>query len=212
MAFRRHNFTLIELAVVVAILILLTAVSSVYLGRDRRGSEFERSLRDFQVFCARARSASMQDGAVRKIVFYPEENIFRIEKVESWNESGSVVKAEDAEAGNAGFVVLEALEDDETDSEEDEDSHPRDETIDPRFLSWKFPEKLEVDFTLPELEGEEITEESVELWRYTRGGSARLTHSLNIAWGEQIYIISVSDFTGVVEVKRDTENREQTVW
>ena len=77
MAFRRHNFTLIELAVVVAILILLTAVSSVYLGRDRRGSEFERSLRDFQVFCARARSASMQDGAVRKIVFYPEENVYR---------------------------------------------------------------------------------------------------------------------------------------
>ena len=210
MSFRRHNFTLIELAVVVAILILLTAVSSVYLGRDRRGSEFERSLRDFQVFCARARAASMQDGLVRKIVFYPEENIFRIEKVESWNESGAVALAEDVEAGNSGYVVLEALESGD-DGEESEDVIA-DELIEERFLSWKFPEKLEVKFALPDFENEEITEESVELWRYNRGGTGRLTHSLSVQRGEEVYNVTISDFTGIVEVRINSGTEERTVW
>ena len=71
--FRRKNFTLLELAAVIAILILLTAVSGVYIGRERKLPEFERALRDFQVFCARARTECVRDGVIRKVVFYPDE-------------------------------------------------------------------------------------------------------------------------------------------
>ena len=108
--FRRKNFTLLELAAVIAILILLTAVSGVYIGRERKLPEFERALRDFQVFCAKARTECMRDGVIRKVVFYPDENIFRVEKIESWGESEAIVPADAVEEGNIPYVVLEAVD------------------------------------------------------------------------------------------------------
>lgn len=203
MKFRCHCFTLLELAVVVVILVLLTTVAGIYIRRDRKVHEFERSLRDFQVFCARARAATMHDGVSRKIVFYPDEQLFRIEEVELWNDSGAIVTVEAAENNdNTAYVVLDVVDPDA--EEESAAEVPGRENIEERFLTWRFPASLGLNIDLPELDGVEFTEESLELWRYTTGGSARLQYGLKVRLNEDARLITVSDFTGLVEVVRDT--------
>lgn len=209
---RRKNFTLLELAAVIAILVLLTAVSGVYIGRARKMPEFERALRDFQVFCAKARTDSMRDGVIRKVVFYPDENLFRIEKVESWGESDAVVPAEAVEEGNIPYVVLDAIDADweaeqKLKLQSDNESLPDTENEPERV--WRFPPKLGVTVELPDMHGVEFTEESLEMWRFSRNGSARLTYSLTVQLESDMRTITVSDFTGLVEiVKTDTEQGE----
>ena len=207
--FRCQHFTLLELAAVIAILILLTAVSGVYIGRERKMPEFERALRDFQVFCAKGRTDSMRDGIIRKVVFYPEENVFRIEKVESWGESEAIVPADAVEEGNIPYVVLDAIDADweaEQKLKLQADEFAPQTVEDEAIPEWKFPPKLGVTIELPDMHGVEITEESLEMWRFTRNGSARLTHELTIQLQSDMRTITVSDFTGLVEVvKTDTE-------
>ena len=199
MKLRRHYFTLLELSAVIVILILLTAISTVYIRRDRKNYEFEQALRDFQAFCARARTAVMRDGKVRKIVFYPDERVFRIEFVESWNESGAIAKVEDVEGNTANFVVLDAVDPDADESADEVE----DESIGEKFRSWSFPEKLGMNFDMPDFEGVEINENEIELWRYTPGGSARLQHALKVSLNEDTRLITVSDFTGLLEIRKD---------
>ena len=207
MKLRCHHFTLLELSAVIVILILLTAISTVYLRSDRKNHEFEQSLRDFQVFCARARSAVMLDGKIRKIVYYPDEQIFRIEFAENWSDSGAFAKADDVQAGTAGYVVLDASED-----ETDDDEEVVDESIDARYRSWRFPEKLGMTFDMPEFEGVEINESTLELWRYIPGGSARLQHSLKVSMNEDTRLITVSDFTGLVEIVKDFNDKGRILY
>ena len=206
--FQRKNFTLLELAAVIAILILLTAVSGVYIGRERKMPVFERSLRDFQVFCAKGRSDTMRDGIVRKVVFYPEENLFRMEKVDPMGESEAVIPAEEVEEGNMPYVVLDAIDADweaEQKLKTASDEAPMPEEEYETVREWKFPEKLGVTVELPDMQGVEFTEESLEMWRFTRNGAARLTHALTVQLNSDIRTITVSDFTGLVEiVKTDT--------
>ena len=207
--FRRKNFTLLELAAVIAILILLTAVSGVYIGRERKLPEFERALRDFQVFCARARTECVRDGVIRKVVFYPDENVFRVEKVESWGESEAIVPADAVEEGNIPYVVLDAID---SEWEAEQKLKLQDDDIIPQAVEneevpeWRFPLKLGVVIELPDMHGVEFTEESLEMWRFARNGSARLTHALTVQLKDDMRTITVSDFTGLVEVvKTDTE-------
>ena len=207
--FHRNNFTLLELAAVIAILVLLTAVSGVYIGRERKMPAFERALRDFQVFCAKARTDCMRDGIIRKVVFYPDESVFRIEKVESWGESDAIVPADAVEEGNIPYVVLDAVD---ADWEAEQKLKLQDDFITPQVVEfeqipeWKFPPKLGVTIELPDMHGVEINEESLEMWRFTRNGSARLSHELTIQMQSDMRTITVSDFTGLVEVvKTDTE-------
>ncbi|MBE6369865.1 MAG: type II secretion system protein [Lentisphaerae bacterium] len=237
---RCRHFTLLELAAVIAILILLTAVSSVYIGRERRGPEFRRALQDFQVFCARARSETMQDGKVRKVVFYPEEKVFRIETLDSWGDGSSVMLAEDLEGDDEKpYVVLDAIDPeleeelksyDEESAEEDSERQDDDSDREKKAPEWRFPEKLEVQFELPEDDGEEDEDlfptsdsgklskfgkaaeeedsdsgESLELWRYTRGGAARLSHELTLQMNSLIYKLTVSDFTGLIELREPAD-------
>lgn len=206
--FQRKNFTLLELAAVIAILILLTAVSGVYIGRERKMPVFERSLRDFQVFCAKGRSDTMRDGIVRKVVFYPEENLFRMEKVDPMGESEAVIPAEEVEEGNMPYVVLDAIDSDweaEQKLKTASGDSPMPEEEYETVREWKFPEKLGVTVELPDMQGVEFTEESLEMWRFTRNGAARLTHALTVQLNSDIRTITVSDFTGLVEiVKTDT--------
>ena len=206
--FRRKNFTLLELAAVIAILILLTAVSGVYIGRERKLPEFERALRDFQVFCAKTRTECMRDGVIRKVVFYPDENVFRVEKIESWGESEAIVPADAVEEGNIPYVVLDAID---ADWEAEQKLKLQDGELAPQYKEetvpeWKFPVKLGVVIELPDMQGVEFTEESLEMWRFARNGSARLTHALTVQLKDDMRTITVSDFTGLVEVvKTDTE-------
>lgn len=206
--FQRKNFTLLELAAVIAILILLTAVSGVYIGRERKMPVFERSLRDFQVFCAKGRTDTMRDGIVRKVVFYPEENLFRMEKVDPMGECEAVIPAEEVEEGNMPYVVLDAIDSDweaEQKLKTASGDSPMPEEEYETVREWKFPEKLGVTVELPDMQGVEFTEESLEMWRFTRNGAARLTHALTVQLNSDIRTITVSDFTGLVEiVKTDT--------
>ena len=207
--FQRKNFTLLELAAVIAILILLTAVSGVYIGRERKMPVFERSLRDFQVFCAKGRTDTMRDGIVRKVVFYPEENLFRIEKVDPMGESEAIIPAEEVEEGNMPYVVLDAIDADWEAEQKLKTASGEAPTPDDEYETvreWKFPEKLGVTVELPDMQGVEFTEESLEMWRFTRNGAARLTHALTVQLNSDIRTITVSDFTGLVEiVKTDSE-------
>jgi len=210
---QRKYFTLLELTAVITILILLTAVSTVYVGRERKGAALEQALRDFKVFCAQARADSMRDGAVRKLVFYPEEKLFRIEKPEQWNQSEAVILAEDVESGNMPYVVLEAI-DPEQEAElaaaddGDEEVLPEEEKV----RQWAFPEKLGVEFELPDFEGIQNMDESLELWRYTRGGAGRLLHELTLQIGESAYRVTISDFSGLLEINPVDTAEGQRVW
>lgn len=210
---RINHFTLLELAAVIAILVLLTAISSVYIGRERNQSAFEQSLREFRVFCAKARARCMSDGAVRKLVYYPEEKIFRIEKVEHWNESPAVVLAEDVEAGNMPYVVLDAIDPDweaEQKSYDDNIDFAEEEAEIP--AEWAFPEKLGVLFEVPEFEGTEIPDESLEMWRFTRSGRSRMLHKMVVQFKDDVRTIQVSDFTGLVEIRSGREEEGRIVW
>lgn len=212
MRFRYHHFTLLELAVVIVILILLTTVASVYIRSERKAHEFERSLRDFQVFCARARTATMQDGIMRKIVYYPDEQVFMIEKVERWNESAATVTADDAENNNTSYVVLDVIDPDAEEEDTAEAVTAAESNIDERYLTWKFPAKLGMNIDLPDLDGVEITEESLELWRYSPGGSARLQYGLKVRLNDDARLITVSDFTGLVEIVKDSGDEGHRVF
>ena len=197
MLLQKRYFTLLELMAVIAIILLLTSVAGIYIGRERKGSLFEQSLRDFQVFCATARSESMRDGHIRKVVFYPEEKIFRIERDSAWNNFTTTVTIEDAESGeDLPYVVLEVVDPDADDfAEESEESFGREQ-------AWRFPEKLEVNFELPEHAGVLIQEEKLELWRYLRNGSARQSHNLTVQMKDDARVFGVSEFTGFVELKK----------
>ena len=214
---RRKNFTLLELAAVIAILVLLTTVASVYIGKERKQAAFERALRDFQIFCARARAESMLDGKVRKLLFYPDEKVFRIEVPEDWNQSPAVIAVEEVEDGNMPYVVLDAIDPDwenemaETEESGDSgDSAP--ENTEPVERKWAFPESLGVAFELPALEGTAPAEESLELWRFVRGGSARMTHRLTVQLNEDVRTVAISDFTGLVEITEGTGEEGRIVW
>lgn len=188
-------------------MILLTAISTVYIRRDRKNYEFEQSLRDFQVFCSRARSAVLLDGKVRKVVYYPDEQLFRIEFVENWSDSGAFAQADAVEAGNAGYVVLDVSEDEEEDVEE-----AIDEIIEEKHLSWRFPEKLGMTLDMPDFEGVEINESFLELWRYMPGGGARLQHALKVSMNDDTRLITVSDFTGLVEIVKDLNDEGRILY
>ena len=210
---RINHFTLLELAAVIAILILLTAISSVYIGRERKQSAFEQSLREFRVFCAKARARCMSDGAVRKLVYYPEEKIFRIEKVEHWNESPAVVLAEDVEAGNMPYVVLDAIDPDwEAEQKSYDDSITPVEDSEEIPAEWAFPEKLGVLFEVPEFEGTEIPDDALEMWRFTRSGRARMLHKMVVQLNDDVRTIEVSDFSGLVEIKSGRDEEGRIVW
>ena len=213
--FQRKNFTLLELAAVIAILVLLTAVSGVYIGRERKMPEFERSLRDFQVFCAKVRTDCMRDGIVRKVVFYPEENLFRAEKVESWGESEAVVPFEDIEEGNIPYVVLDAIDADWEAEQKLKQSSNENSVVSEEFETvreWRFPPKLGVTVELPDMQGVELNEESLEMWRFTRNGAARLTHALTVQLQSDMRTITVSDFTGLVEVVKSDPEQGQIIY
>ena len=213
--FQRKNFTLLELAAVIAILVLLTAVSGVYIGRERKMPEFERALRDFQVFCAKVRTDCMRDGIVRKVVFYPEENLFRAEKVESWGESEAVVQFEAIEEGNMPYVVLDAIDADWEAEQKLKQSSGENPVIAEEFETvrkWRFPPKLGVTVELPDMQGVELNEESLEMWRFTRNGSARLTHALTVQLQSDMRTITVSDFTGLVEVVKGDLQQGQIIY
>ncbi len=210
---RTNHFTLLELAAVIAILILLTAISTVYIGRERKQSAFEQSLREFKVFCAKARARCMSDGAVRKLVYYPEEKIFRIEKVEHWNESPAVVLAEEVEAGNMPYVVLDAIDPDwEAEQRSYDDNAPDPSELEETPAEWAFPEKLGVLFEVPEFEGTEIPDESLEMWRFTRSGRARTLHKMVVQLNDDVRTIQASDFTGLVEIKSGRDEEGRIVW
>ena len=211
--FRRNHFTLLELTAVITILILLTAVSSVYVGRERKGAAFEQALRELRVFCAKARAECMRDGRMRKVVFYPEENIFRIEKVEHYNESEAFALAEDVEGGNVPYVVLEAIDPElETELAAEDESNEAAAVQSEKVEQWAFPEKLGVQFEFPEFENLQLQEESIELWRYTRGGGARLSHELSLQFNDDVRIMTVSDFSGLLEVVRADEQEGKKIW
>ena len=150
----------------------------------------------------------MRDGIVRKVVFYPEENLFRMEKVDPMGESEAVIPAEEVEEGNMPYVVLDAIDSDweaEQKLKTASDEAPMPEEEYETVREWKFPEKLGVTVELPDMQGVEFTEESLEMWRFTRNGAARLTHALTVQLNSDSRTITVSDFTGLVEiVKTDT--------
>ena len=145
---------------------------------------------------------------------WTEENKFNaylkveILTAEAWRELG-VVPAEDVEEGNIPYVVLDAIDADweaEQKLKLKEDEFVTLSTDDETMPEWKFPPKLGVTIELPDMHGVEIAEESLEMWRFTRNGSARLTHELTVQMQSNMRTITVSDFTGLVEiVETDTE-------
>ena len=206
---RCQYFTLLELAAVITIMILLTALAGVYISRDRKLPEFEQALRDFQLFCARARYYSTSDGIVRKIVFYPDENVFRIEGVQSWDAGGAAVRVEDIESGNMPYVVLEAIDPDQEQEDRLQAGVPE---MPVHYGEWRFPEKLGVVIELPDMHGVQFNEENLELWRFDANGNARLSHALTVQINDYTRLITVSDFTGLVEIIKNPEDKGYTVW
>ncbi len=191
---RRHEFTLLEVAAVIAILMVVSAVAASYLRTDRKVAQMERALRDFQLFCARARAEAMRSGEPCRVVFYPDEKEFRIEKISDPLESGSTCKASEVDSGELAYVVLDVLE---------EADYPEDEATSARNAGWRFPEKLEIEFRMEQL-NELFTGEGMELWRFGRDGAARLHRPLVVESGGLVRSVTISEFSGLLEtVERD---------
>lgn len=186
-------------------------MASVYVGRERKQAVFERALRDFRLFCARARAESMLDGKTRCLIFVPEENIFRVVAAAEWNKGASVMLAEEIEGGVLPYVVTDAIDPDWEEELAGEENIRVDEA-EVTEREWSFPEKLGVTIELPELEGEAVSEDTLELWRFTRGGAARMRYALTVQFNEDIRTIKVSDFTGEIEVIAGELSTERTVW
>ncbi|MBO5721712.1 MAG: type II secretion system protein [Lentisphaeria bacterium] len=213
---KRKYFTLLELSAVIVIFILLTAISGSYIGRERKSAVFERALRDFRVYCARARADSMLDGKVRRLLYYPDEKVFRIEKSDEWLNNPAVMQADEIEGeGDLPPVILDAV-DKEWEAEQEfadgqageNSSGSKDESI----PEWRFPEKLDITIELPAMEGVEPAEDFIELWRFTRGGSARMSYALTVQLGSDVRSVRISDFTGWVEVVAEASDNGRIIW
>lgn len=216
---RRNSFTLLELIAVIAILMIIVALSGAYLRRDRKVAALTQAMQEFRLFSARGRAATMTDGVRRKLVYYPNEQLFKIERADELLASGVMCRAEDVDAEEKkAYVILYVLEEDEENAaagdDENEESHisPEEaEAIEERKNKWRFPAGLELEYDSDGI-SELADDEGLELWQFAPDGSARLHQILVVELNGTKQTLTVDDFTGLVTVKdgdiRDEEDLE----
>ena len=137
-------------------------------------------------------------------------------KADEWLNNPAVMQADEIE-GEVDLppVILDAV-DKEWEAEQEfadgqageNSSGSKDESI----PEWRFPEKLDITIELPAMEGVEPAEDFIELWRFTRGGSARMSYALTVQLGSDVRSVRISDFTGWVEVVAEASDNGRIIW
>ena len=95
---RRNPFTLVEVVVVIAIMIVTGAVAVSTMRTDSTGRLIKRSANDFRSLCSRVRYKAMEMGQDRMVVYVPEEHMFYMAR--------PVANQEEALEYEYGFVIL----------------------------------------------------------------------------------------------------------
>ena len=189
---RSRHFTLVEMIAVIAIMVLVIGVTSVTL-RDGTQGALRRSLKEFELFCAKVRGQVLSDGMERKVVFDPETGSIGVRLLAA-DAGGGTVRADDLGNADAPAVILEVVE------PEDEERLAEADTF---RQVWHFPETLKLEFRMDALNGL-AGGEVLELWRCRRDGTMQLNQPLILYAGEKAWSFTVSEFSGqVVCVDRD---------
>ena len=199
---RRRHFTLVEMIAVIAVMVLVIGVTSVSLRDGTRGA-IRRTLKEFELFCARVRGQVLSDGVERKVVLDPESGEISALPL-ALSSDGAAVRADDLEAADAPPVILEVIEPEDEEALAEADSFRK---------VWRFPDNLKLEFRMEALNGVPAGE-TLELWRCRRDGSMQLNEPLILYAGENAWSFTVSEFSGQVlcldrDISRDdgaTEN------
>lgn len=194
---RTRHFTLVEMIAVIAIMVLVIGVTSVTLRDNTRGA-IRRSLKEFELFCARVRGQVLSDGVERKVVLDPELGEIRALALTADAGAGAV-RADDLDNADVPPVILEVIE------PEDEEALAEQDTF---RKVWRFPDNLKLEFRMDALNGVPAGE-PLELWRCRRDGTMQLNEPLILYAGESAWSFTVSEFSGqVVCLDRDISRDE----
>ena len=95
---RRKTFTLVEVVVVIAIMIVTGAIAVSTMRSDSTERIIRSATNDFRSLCSRVRFKAMEMGQDRMVVYVPEERMFYMAR--------PVANMEEALEYEYGFVIL----------------------------------------------------------------------------------------------------------
>ena len=98
---RRKSFTLIEVVVVIAIMIVTGAVVISAMRTDSTSRLIARSSNDFRSLCSRVRYKAMEMGEDRMVVYDPQQHMFYMAR--------PVANEEEAMEYEDGFVIVKSV-------------------------------------------------------------------------------------------------------
>jgi len=189
---KRHSFTLIEMAVVIAIMMLGIGLSGVALRSLSSPRKFDQAVKEFQSFCVSSRSQAMELGRDRVVYFNPKERRFRSSDPE-W-----VPAPREEET-----IVYRSVPDDYRDAEENPDDSAYVAPVNFASPTWQLPE----DFELDDNTGIQTTAESffedrsgdeheIEVFRFYSDGGASGLLRFRLSYRDMTKIFQISPLTG----------------
>ena len=98
---KRKSFTLVEVVVVIAIMIVTGAVVISAMRTDSTSRLIARSSNDFRSLCSRVRYKAMEMGEDRMVVYDPEKHMFYMAR--------PVANQNEAMEYDDGFVILKSV-------------------------------------------------------------------------------------------------------
>jgi len=117
-AVRRKSFTLVEVVVVIAIMLLTGVIAAVTVRSESISTLMKRTSTDFRALCSHVRYKAMEMGQDRMVVYDPEKTMFYMAR--------PVANMEEAMEYEEGFVILKDVKWKMPDEFEltTEDNHP----------------------------------------------------------------------------------------
>lgn len=182
---RRQHFSLIEIVVVIAIIVILIGVATVTMRRDSSTAKFEQAVREFEAFTARARMQAMELGRDRVIVFIPADRTF---------VAGDVV--EDLPSSDGDVTPVEVPEEFRI--------YEAGEMVNPlpeeglAKLSWTLP--ADYEFAAAEFNSDYDYDEELEIFRFFPDGAASGRRKFTMQHRNIKKVMAISPLTGLMRV------------
>ena len=189
---KRHSFTLIELAVVVAIMMLGVGLSGVAIRALSSPRKFDQAVREFQSFCVSTRSQAMELGRDRVVYFNPRERRFH-----SGDPERTPAPREEE------TIVYRSVPDDYLPAEENPDDANYEAPANFASPVWQVPEEFELDDNT----GIQTTAasffadnggdaEEIEVFRFCSDGGASGLLRFKLTYRDMSKIFQLSPLTG----------------
>ena len=196
-------FTLIELVVTIAIIVLTVALVTAVFGRESPARQMSRMELDFRNYCARVRYRACESGRDWVVKFDPDAKVF----------SAELGKQEKFQMPGGDEVRSEVRIEDDPEEEEKRLASGDDEDAGQlegySRLEWRLPEKVE--FTTENAEEDSLaTGEKLEIFRFFPDGGGSGSGYLEFRCGELSRIFRITKLTGrLFSVDKEEFEREK---